>query len=148
MKCPSCSAELVRAEGFPGGLCGSLVRVDCPLASCARPLVARVTGDDDMLVLMSEREGADAALAITGRTAISSRAIVFSLAIGAVVAIFLRPHDLSGAFLAVFAIAGAVAGLVTVIAVRRMRAQRDAARLLDAIAHVPRALEPVARGYR
>lgn len=124
------------------------MRVDCPLPACAQPLVARVTGDDDMLVLMSERDGANAALDIVGRVRLSTRAISFSFALGAAFALFVRPAGLSGAPLALFEIGGAASGLAVLVAIHRVRARRNAARLLDAVAHVPRALEAVARGYR
>lgn len=149
MNCPACGAHLAIAE-LPGGLAGSFVRVICPVASCTRPLVAWVAQDDE-LELMTVDAGLEAARLHSARRRrrVPVLRILTSLSAGVALTLLrmrARPSDAVRA-LAIGATVTAV--LLGVLAwLRHRRATRDAQRLLAELPALPRALEPVAQGYR
>jgi hypothetical protein len=150
-RCPACSAELVPSERFPRGLATALLRVDCPISSCAAPLVAHVVEEPVHIELLSLRDAAQAAFALArGRSPNASLVVISSVAIAAVLSLLVLRLLLARSFLELAGmVTGATVLLVALVyGLRRRRAVRDGALLLEALAHVPGALEPVTRGYR
>jgi hypothetical protein len=159
MNCPACKTELVRTEGFPYGLGGSMVLVDCPVPSCQSSLVARVSHDDELVLLPLSEASRPAYVVARGSHRLTLLTVVGIIGFATVVALIavrvLHPDGISNALLGrSFVEVGAITLSLSVVmlagfvGLRSVRATRDAARLLEALPRIPGALEPVARGYR
>ena len=147
MKCPKCDTELVVSTDFPSGISGALVRIDCPKSFCSAPLVARVSGNRDPdLELMTREEGIAAARekmdGAPDRPPFVLLAIIVPIIIIAIV------FDVTGWPLTVLALATIVSTLAGAYVLRRRAIAKNTQSLLDALPHLPRALEPKPKGYR
>jgi hypothetical protein len=150
-RCPACNAELVASERFPRGLATSLLRVNCPVPSCAVPLVAHVVAEPVNIELLSLRDGARAAFVLArGRPPGASLVVISGVATATIMSMLVLRLLVGRSFLELAAmVTGVTLALVAIVyGLRRRRATRDAALLLDALAHVPGALDPATRGYR
>lgn len=150
MKCPACGTHLSIGPELPGGLAGSFVRVTCPVASCARPLVAWAYQDHE-LELMSLEDGLEAARLHSARRhrPVPVMRILMSLAAGAVLTLLrMRAHPADAVRALLAGAAAALLFFAGLAWLRRRRAARDARLLLDELPELPRALEPTAQGYR
>jgi Flp pilus assembly protein TadB len=149
MKCPRCNEDLMVTPDFPGGLGGALVRVDCPKSFCAAPLVARVSsGRSPDLELMAREEGITAAREKIAGGRGDSAPPFAAVAIVVAVTLVAIVLELPGGAIAAISIAAIMITLGGRLFLQRRAFERNTKLLLEALPHIPNALEAKARGYR